>query len=155
ALLIQMHNNFGIAVGVEAVATGLEFAAQLGEIVDLAVENDPDRLVFVVDGLLATGEVDDAEAAHAEAYGATNVDALVSGVAVNDRLAHALDGLGRDDVSRTFDHFCYLAHWLTSLSTCDSDVCLTAGLRPCTVMGCSITRRSSSSHASNQRKTSS
>ena len=40
----------------------LELGAQLDVVEDLAVEDDPDRAVFVVDRLLAAREVDDAQA---------------------------------------------------------------------------------------------
>ena len=47
----------------EPVAAGLEIAPQVAVVVDLAVEDDPDRLVFVGHRLLAAGPVDDGQPA--------------------------------------------------------------------------------------------
>jgi hypothetical protein len=41
-------------------------AAQVLEIIDLAVEDDGDRLILVIDRLVAAGEVDDGKPAMAE-----------------------------------------------------------------------------------------
>ena len=50
----------------ERVAPGFEAAAEGGEVVDLAVEDGPDRAVLVGERLVAAGEVDDREPAEAE-----------------------------------------------------------------------------------------
>lgn len=63
-------------------------------IVDLTIENNPDGSVFIADGLMAGGQVDDAEAAHAEANHALGEDAVVVGTAVDNRVAHAAHGGG-------------------------------------------------------------
>src|SRR6266850_2129790 len=55
------------------MACRFELGAQLAEVVDLAVEHDPDGTVLVVDRLMAGREIDDAQAPHAER------DALVVG----------------------------------------------------------------------------
>ena len=51
---------------VERVPAGVELRAQLAIVVDLAVEDHPDRAVLVADRLMAAGEIDDAQPAHAE-----------------------------------------------------------------------------------------
>ena len=50
----------------EMVAARLEIAAQLAMVVDLAVEDDPDRAVFVGHRLVAAGAIDDRQTAMAE-----------------------------------------------------------------------------------------
>jgi hypothetical protein len=47
-----MHNHFGVAAGVEAMAKGRKFWNQLLEVVDLSVEDHNHRLIFVEQGLL-------------------------------------------------------------------------------------------------------
>src|SRR5438874_13733965 len=91
-----MNNAFCIGVSVEMVATSFEFAPQLEKIVDFTVENDPDALVFVVNGLSAAGKVDDTEAAHAQAGRALDVNAFIVRTTVHDSLAHSAN-LGRID----------------------------------------------------------
>ena len=54
-----MDDDFGIGVGAEDVAERFQFGHQLLEIVDFAIEDDDHRAVFVEQGLLAAGQVDD------------------------------------------------------------------------------------------------
>jgi len=58
-------------------------------VVDLAVKNDPGAAVLIGDGLLASGQIDDREAAHAETDATVYVKAVFVRTAVPDRLAHA------------------------------------------------------------------
>src|SRR5277367_6017389 len=58
------------------------------EVVDFAVEDDADRSVFVVDGLPAAAEVDDAQAAHAQHGERLGEYAVLIGPAVNHRGHH-------------------------------------------------------------------
>ena len=71
-----MDDHFGVGVGIEAMAGLFEFLAQLGEIVNFAVEHHPDGFVFIVDGLVAAGQVDDAEPAHAQADVVLHIECL-------------------------------------------------------------------------------
>src|SRR5271157_314049 len=83
-----MNNDFGVGVGIEAMAAAFELGAEFGKVVNFAVENDPCVAVFVEDGLMSSGEVDDAEAAHAETSAVGDVETLVVGAAVHDLVAH-------------------------------------------------------------------
>ena len=66
-VFVEMHEHLGVSVRRETVAACLEFAAQLAEVVDLAVEDELDGAVLVRDRLVARLEVDDRKAAEAEA----------------------------------------------------------------------------------------
>jgi hypothetical protein len=57
-LLVEMDQNLGVALGPESVSPGLEPAAQLLVVVNLTIENDLDRAVFVGDRLVAAFHVD-------------------------------------------------------------------------------------------------
>jgi hypothetical protein len=85
-----MDDGFGVARRVEAVAVRFQLAAQLAEVVDLAVEDDPNSLVLVVNRLMPRGQVDDAEPAHAEAHPALDVQPFIVGSAMTNDLAHAM-----------------------------------------------------------------
>src|SRR6266849_3015064 len=61
----------------ETVAAGLKLGAKFGEVVTLAVVNDPSAAIFVEDGLMASGEIDDREAAHAKASAVGHVNSLI------------------------------------------------------------------------------
>ena len=57
-----MHDHFGIAARPEAIAQNLEFGHQLAVVVDLTVEDNAHGTVFIEQGLLAGGQVDDGKA---------------------------------------------------------------------------------------------
>jgi hypothetical protein len=106
-LLVGVHDGLGVGVRVEAVAGRFERRAQLAVVVDLAVEDDPDRPVFVVDRLMAGRQIDDAEPPHADAGPLFNQETLVVRAAMPDGVAHRVDerapGVGmkrRDHASR-------------------------------------------------------
>ena len=83
-----MQNGLGVAGGADGVPAGDEPLAQVPVVVDLPVEDDHLRAVFVEDRLATAAQVDDAESAHAEADGALYVQPLVVGPAVRYRGAH-------------------------------------------------------------------
>ena len=85
-----MDDHLGVAGGVEGVTGRLELGSQLPVVVDFAVEHEPDRAIFVVDRLLPGGQVDDAQAAHAESDAGLDVNSLVVGPAVADHFTHAV-----------------------------------------------------------------
>ena len=66
-LFIQVHDDLGIGVRIEAMTLLFKGRAQFDVIEYLAVETDPDSPVFVVDRLLAAGKVDDAETCRGKA----------------------------------------------------------------------------------------
>jgi hypothetical protein len=74
----------------EAMAAAFELGAEFWKVVNLAVVDDPCAAVFVEDRLMPTGEVDDAEAAHAETRAVGDVESLIVGTAVHDLLAHVV-----------------------------------------------------------------
>ena len=87
-LFVQMDNGFSVAVGTVAVATRLKLPAKLGVIVDFAVEDDPDGTSFVAYWLMTAGDVNDAQAAHADGDAAIGINALIIGTAVHHHSAH-------------------------------------------------------------------
>ena len=93
-----------------------EIAAQLGEVVDLAVEDDPDRAVLVVNRLMAGRQIDDAQPPHPERHAFFHPHALVVGAAMADDVAHPMHEraalIGREGRRRCgrFDEACYPAH---------------------------------------------
>ena len=54
-----LEHDFGVALATEGDAVGFEFRTQVGEIVDLAVEDDDDRAILVCYRLPAPRQVDD------------------------------------------------------------------------------------------------
>src|SRR5665213_1635885 len=78
-------------------------------VVDLAIINHPQRPVFVRDGLMSAGEVDDTQAAHAEGAAPVDVIAAVVGTAITDLIAHPLDSrllrpAARENIARNATH---------------------------------------------------
>jgi hypothetical protein len=87
-LLVEMYQYFGIALGPEPVAPGRRPFPQRLIIVDLAVQDDPERLVFIGNGLAAAGQVDDGQAAEAEAQTRLDVDRHIVGASMGDCRRH-------------------------------------------------------------------
>ena len=69
----------------------LELGTERREVVDLAVEDDPHRTVFVRKGLLSGGDVDDAQPAMGEADTFTDVETVRVGSAMSNAVAHRLE----------------------------------------------------------------
>ena len=89
-LFVEMNDDFGIGLGVEAMTALFQFGAELRKIVDFAIEDDPRAAVFVEYRLVAAGKVDDAEAAHSEPGAIGDVESFVVRTAVDDLLAHVV-----------------------------------------------------------------
>jgi hypothetical protein len=73
------------------MAGGGELVAQRAEVVNFAVEDHPYGTVLVVDRLLAGGQVDDGQAAHAQRDAVGEVCTLIVGPAMPDDIAHTLN----------------------------------------------------------------
>ena len=84
-----MHDDLGVAARMEAVTERLQLGYELLVVVDLAVVDDDDRAVLVVEGLLTGREIDDREPAVTERDTRLEVQAVAIGPAVGDRVVHA------------------------------------------------------------------
>ncbi len=119
-LFIEVNDDLSITMGVKLMAAGFEFAAQLREVVYLAIEDDPNALVFVVNGLVAAREIDNAEPPHAQAHRPASVNSLVVRPAMDDRLAHAVDLLRLGLLVGAPHQSCYPAHGVTPVAMLES-----------------------------------
>ena len=70
AVLGEVGDDLGVALGAELVPSARQLAAQLAEVVDLAVEHGADRRVLVGDRRIAGDEVDDRQAILRDSAGA-------------------------------------------------------------------------------------
>src|ERR1700722_4198761 len=59
-LFVKMNDDFGIGMRGEEMTACLEFGSQIQKVINLAVENNPDALVFVEYRLVPACQVDDA-----------------------------------------------------------------------------------------------
>ena len=110
-VFVKMKDAFGIGFRREAMAAAFEVGTKLGKIVDFAVEDDPGAAVFVKDGLVAGGEIDDGKPAHAEARAIGYVDAFIVRAAMPDCVAHvAHESFGNVALARCADDSGNSAH---------------------------------------------
>jgi hypothetical protein len=79
---IQMDNNLRIAPCVKLVPTGLEIASHTLKVVNFSVKNNPDTPVFIVNGLVPAGNIDDAQSSHRKPHVLVDVHAVVIGAAM-------------------------------------------------------------------------
>jgi hypothetical protein len=87
-VLPAVGDDFGVAVGGEAVAAALQFGLHLGVVEQLAVVDDGDGAVLVADRLPAVSQPDDAEAPRGEADARLFEIAVLVGPAVDDGVGH-------------------------------------------------------------------
>lgn len=76
-LLPEVDEDLGVPLRAEAVAAPEEPLAKLREVVDLPVHHGHDRAVLIREGLRPAVEVDDREAAEAEAHGPLDEETLL------------------------------------------------------------------------------
>ena len=89
--LVEVNNDLGVRSCAEAVPFGFELLTKGREVIDFAVQDNPQGFVFIGDGLMAARNVNDAEAAYAEADAAPDVVTKVVWAAVLDDATHALE----------------------------------------------------------------
>jgi hypothetical protein len=87
-LLVEMDDDFGVGVGIKPVTFLLQRSSQFNVIEYLAVEHDPDGLIFVVDRLPSTLEIDDAQARVREPYFIVNVETVTIRTAMMEHADH-------------------------------------------------------------------
>jgi len=104
-LLPGMDDDLGVAAGAEGVAGGHQLGAQLDVVEDLAVEDDPHRLVLVGHGLLPRGQVDDREPGVGQAGVAVVVAPELVGATMEHRPHHVPERahLGRTPPAQVHD----------------------------------------------------
>ncbi len=86
-----MQKNFGVAAGLKLRALRLQLCHQVGEIVDLAVENDGERAIRRVHRLDAARQIDESEPAVTERDAGRVIDTFAIGAAMGHRIRHRLN----------------------------------------------------------------
>jgi hypothetical protein len=93
---VGVNDGLGVGVGVEAVTAGTQVVAQLAIVVDFAVEDDPDRAVFIANRLMTAREVDDAQPSHPQRDTIVHEHTFIVRTPMPDDLAHSVhDRLAR------------------------------------------------------------
>src|SRR5215813_12839022 len=77
----------------ELVAARKEPPAQFGKVVNLAVEDHPDRAVLVADRLTARGQVDDRKPPHPHRDVLFEIESFIVGPAMHDGRSHGARSL--------------------------------------------------------------
>ena len=94
--LVKMGQDYGIAAGRQEVAVAPQFVAEPCMVVELAVLYCNDGSIFVHHGLMAAGDVDDAQSTNAECYAVGCERPPVIRTTVGHRIRHQVEVLGRD-----------------------------------------------------------
>jgi hypothetical protein len=111
-----MNDDLGIRSSSKPVSATFEVRAKGLKIVNLSIENYGHGAVFVVDGLVASLYVDDAEPPHSETYRGVGKEAFVIRPAVHDCTAHSADMRARHvRIIRPLIQARYAAHGESSL----------------------------------------
>ena len=93
-LFVKVNDGLGIAVRAVAVAARDELLAQGEMVVNLAIEHDPERAIFIRNRLMSARNIDNAEPSHADAQMAVRIKAFVVGPAMGDDAAHFAQSCG-------------------------------------------------------------
>jgi hypothetical protein len=150
-----MNDDFGVAMRVELVTTVHELLAQFSEIIDFAVKNDPNAAIFVVNGLMPAGEINDAQPSHPQAPRAKRVDTFVVRTTVNDGGAHTPHAGRVYGLAVTPNQADYPAHRSTACSGSGFRILRVAGIVARTEIGTLTTCKPGRPQLSKQRRTSS
>ena len=86
-----MHDGLGVAAVPENVAKRDQLVADRRKIIYFSIKNDHDGAVFIVHRLLATGRINDRQAAMAQCNPRFGVQPLPVRAAMGDRIGHAFD----------------------------------------------------------------
>jgi hypothetical protein len=112
-----MDYNFRVRAGTEEVATRQQIPAERLKIVNLAVKNDPDGLIFIGHWLAATCQIDDGQPAVAQTGVAVQMYSVAVRPSMKEGGKHALDVILRHLRRRIKDQFSrYAAHNIIPLS---------------------------------------
>src|SRR6266566_5174536 len=92
---VKMRQDFGVRSAAKGVPTRFQVRAQLAIVVDFAVEDHGNAFVFVINRLLASDEIDDRQAPHAEAHAVADYIAFRVRPAMDHAIAHRAQQLMR------------------------------------------------------------
>ena len=98
--LVKVNDGFSVAARAVVMPLGFQFGAQFCVVVDFAVENDPDILIFVGRAAGVRLDVDDAQPAHGQANILFDEETFIIGPAMDDAAVHARQHVARARASR-------------------------------------------------------
>src|SRR5262249_1854494 len=90
-LFVAVNDDFGVAVGAKGVTVALQLLFEFREVVNLPIEDDPDRFFLVRHRLMPAGQINDRKPAKSETQRSGDEIALVIRTAVSDGFGHGLD----------------------------------------------------------------
>ena len=91
-----MEQHFAVGTGLEVIALGLQFSAQLPVVVNLTVANQPECLIDIGQGLMATGQINDRQPSHGNSAGAIDMHTLVIRPPMSGNVPHCRQHVGGD-----------------------------------------------------------
>src|SRR5262245_34838620 len=83
-----MDQHLGVGMGGEPVATRNQVLTYFLEIIDLAIEHNPDRSVFIADWLVPGIEIDNRKPAHTECDLPAKIETVIVRTAMRDLCGH-------------------------------------------------------------------
>ena len=109
---VEVQEDFGICVGIELVTTCFQVGTKFNVIEDFSVVNDPEGLVFIVDRLITTGKVNDAESSGCKTGDVIHVDAEGIWATVPDQAKHTTEETFVRALAAKINYSCYSTHIL-------------------------------------------
>ena len=109
-LFVRVEDDLRVRPGGELVTAPDELLAQLDVVENLAVERDPERLVFVRHRLVSAGQIENAQSCVAQPHARVRVVADAVGPAVPQPLDHPPWQAGIDGLTGEVQNACNTAH---------------------------------------------
>ena len=108
--LVKVEDYLGIRAGGEPMSLTEQLFPEFQVVEDLAVEGDPQRRVLVAHGLLAAGEVNDAEPGMRQTHAVLSVKSGIVRPAMSQHPNHPLEGIRSDGRSIEIEYAGYATH---------------------------------------------
>ena len=105
-----MRDRLAIALRAEAMTALHKIVAEFAVVVDFSIKDEGDRLIFVGERLIATGDIDDAQAAHGQADIAVDEVSGAVGTAMPQPVIHGSQKWLRDRLAVKLDDAADAAH---------------------------------------------
>jgi len=104
-----MNENFGVALGLEAMAAIDQHTSQALIVIYLAIANDPYRAIFIMNRLVAAFEIDNRQATHSQNDVTILEKAMVIWPPMDDCIGHAMHIIYAETATVVFSDYAYYA----------------------------------------------
>jgi hypothetical protein len=108
-----MDDRFGVTIGLVPMSSAFQTRPQFTVVINLAVEDDPDRVILIRHGLMAIPQVDNAKAPVRQANAAGTKEPGIVGPTMRRGICHELELVEMNGSGTVLKNACYPTHCLS------------------------------------------